>query len=104
MPWHATKHGQTAEKTSTVEKNFTVEKISTVGRTSVRTYTRAEYLPRRYRGEHIRSVRLREGSRRTRYQGGRWAARYCTTREISPGPPPPLGAKRGANRSRWLAG
>src|SRR5919112_263397 len=69
--WHVTKHGQTAEKTSTVEKNSTVEKISTVGRTSVRTYTREGYLPRRYRGEDIRSVRLREGSLLIRYQGDR---------------------------------
>jgi hypothetical protein len=56
-----TKRGQTAEKTPTVEKT------SKVGRTSVTTYTREGYLPRRYRGEHIRSVRLREGYLLRRY-------------------------------------
>jgi hypothetical protein len=60
-----TKHGQTAEKTSTVEKT------SAVGRTSVTTYTREGYLPRRYRGEHIQSVRLREGYLLIKYQGDR---------------------------------
>jgi hypothetical protein len=49
----------------------TVEKTSRVGRTSVRTYTREGYLPRRYRGEHIQSVRLREGYLLRRYQGDR---------------------------------
>jgi hypothetical protein len=49
----------------------TVEKTSRVGRASVTTYTREGYLPRRYRGEHIRSVRLREGYLLRRYQGDR---------------------------------
>src|SRR5215207_9019704 len=63
--WHVTKRGQSAEKT------FAVEKTSTVGRNSVTTYTREGYLPRRYRGEHIRSVRLREGYLLRKYQGDR---------------------------------
>jgi len=53
------------------EKTFTVEKTSTVVRTSARTYTREGYLPRRYRGEYIRSVHLREGYLLIRYQGDR---------------------------------
>jgi hypothetical protein len=61
-----TKHGR-----QSAEKTFTAEKTSTVGRTSVRTYTREGYLPRRYREEHIRSARLREGYLLIRYQGDR---------------------------------
>jgi hypothetical protein len=65
--WHVTKRGR-----QSAEKTFTVEKTSTVGRTFVTTYTTREgYLPRRYPGEHIRSVRLREGYLLIRYQGDR---------------------------------